>query len=140
MDPSLWAALAGVGVGGVKSELFDRPRQENEDKYGAKMNFINMMLGKDHKELGPRVDTLGTMLQGGFAGANMGQNIQTNALDRKIAEAQAGKLDAETAALNRGQPLQGGVTYNTWSSMDPSQPPAGPVDYQEWMNRLMYGG
>lgn len=117
MNPWVMMGILSAAFGGamfLKSELIDKPKYEQNKKtqalLSAKTEELHPYTGKQSesfKEKEP--DSFGSLLQGGFAGAQLGQNIHQAYTDDKMAESQMELNKAKIASINRG---------GTWDDVD----------------------
>jgi hypothetical protein len=91
MDPMTIALLAGAGL--AKSELVDRPREQEQRRQASITARWSPWTGMSPNAI-QYADPFGSAIQGGLTGAMLSQNQQ--------------KLDAGTADSTSGQNLTGG--------------------------------
>lgn len=104
MDAMMTGLLIGAGLGLGKSVLFDAPAQKKQAMLAAKTQELSPWT---HMQASapPPVDYMGNMMQGGFAGAQFGQGMQSVDNQQQLLQSQKALLDAQAAALARGGAL-----------------------------------
>ena len=70
--------LAGMGAGLLKSELIDRPQANKQRQLAATTAALSPWTGMT-PTMPDEANPLGSMLQGGLAGAQIGQGMQAQA-------------------------------------------------------------
>lgn len=86
MDP-LTMAMIGGGVGLLKGELVDRPREQRERNYQSVVARYSPWTGMQPTP--PKeADPFGSALQGGMTGAMLGQSMQTTDLQNQLMQKQ----------------------------------------------------
>jgi hypothetical protein len=74
MDP-LTLGLLGGGMGLLKSELVDRPQADRQRKLAATTAALSPWTGMT-PEMPQEANAFGSVMQGGLAGAQLGQSLQ----------------------------------------------------------------
>lgn len=69
--------LAGMGAGLLKSELVDRPQADRQRKLAATTAALSPWTGMT-PTMPQEANPLGSIMQGGLAGAQIGQAMQAN--------------------------------------------------------------
>ena len=80
--------LAGMGAGLLKSELVDKPQADRQRKLAATTAALSPWTGMT-PTMPQEANPLGSMMQGGLAGAQLGQGLQSEKPDSLGAEAAA---------------------------------------------------
>lgn len=104
MDGVTAGLLIGAALGLGKSILFDAPAQRKQTMLAAKTQELSPWT-KMQASAPPPVDYLGSALQGGLIGGQFGQAQQSAAMQQQMLNSQRSLLDAQAAALARGQQL-----------------------------------
>lgn len=98
--------LAGMGAGLLKSEMVDKPQANRERQLAATTAALSPWTGMT-PTMPNEANPLGSMMQGGLAGAQLGQAMQANptpSMDNKIgAEAAASGNKPGTMIPQAGQ-------------------------------------
>lgn len=113
MDPITMAAIMG-GLGLAKSELVDRPAANRQRKTEAEIARWSPWTGMAAQRT-KDADSFGATVQGGLAGAALGQNAEQTAKMNEMMKSQKALLDAQTAqiAAGNGAGLAGAVPTTT---------------------------
>ena len=74
MDPITIGLLAGAGLGLVKGELIDRPKEKRQRKQEAEIARYSPWGGMQAQRV-QEADPFGSMMQGGMAGGMMGSQF-----------------------------------------------------------------
>lgn len=118
----LAALMAGAGL--AKSEFVDKPAEARQRKQQAAIMRYSPWTGMSPQPV-QSADPFGSMLQGGMAGAMMGQGMQSADAQNELLKAQAGSYGAGGAGAAGGmyQPgmgqgmLANSQPYSPWSAM-----------------------
>jgi hypothetical protein len=97
MDPLTLAAI-GAGVGLLKSEMIDRPREQEQRRRNAEIARWSPWTGMQGEAVNP-ADPFGSSLTYGLTGYSLGQNIEASGKAKDAAEA---------AKATQATSLQGG--------------------------------
>jgi hypothetical protein len=101
--------LIGAGAGLLKSELIDRPQADRQRKLAATTAALSPWTGMT-PEMPQEANPLGSMLQGGLAGAQIGQAM--GASPAAAAAPAAATPDAAGGVTQASQDyLKGGADY-----------------------------
>ncbi len=73
MDPTLLYSLIGAGVGGLKGMTVDRWREDKDRQLAAETQRYSPWTGLQAQPI-KRADPLGSAMQGGATGLELGQN------------------------------------------------------------------
>lgn len=110
----MWPALAlGMGAGLLKSELIDRPQADKQRQLAATTATLSPWTGMT-PTMPNEANPLGSMLQGGLAGMQVGQGMDKAAQEQALLE----KLkQQQQPAPNTFVPKMGGNVQSPWASM-----------------------
>jgi hypothetical protein len=118
MDPMTIGLLAGAGTGLLKSELIDRPEAARQRKLQAEVARYSPWTGMQANTNLKGANPLGSVMQGGMAGAQVGQSMKG--------------MMGQQAAQPMEQGGQASLTGN--QSVDPMlQPGYQPKTFEEYM-------
>lgn len=107
--------LLGAGAGLLKSELVDKPRANKERELAARTAELSPWTGMS-PTMPEEANPMGSMLQGGLAGAQLGQGLQAaNQQEEMLKMFQQQQL--QNQAPPSYSPKMGGNVGSPWSGM-----------------------
>lgn len=106
--------LAGMGAGLLKSELIDRPQADKQRQLAATTATLSPWTGMT-PTMPNEANAFGSMMQGGLAGAQLGQGMQKQAQEQELLDMLKGKQGQQAPATM--VPKMGGNVQSPWSAM-----------------------
>lgn len=101
-----WIAVAiGAGVGILKAEAVDKPKEDRQRKLAAETQRNAWLTGLTANPV-QEADPLGSALQYGGAAGGMKQGIANNTAQAELTQNQAALAHQQAEALKTGQPIQ----------------------------------
>lgn len=116
MDPMLLGALIGVGTGGLKYFLHDKPKEASERQLAADTQRYSPWTGLKAGEISD-ADLMGNMLGAGLSGAQFGAGVGQMGDSKKL-------NDAITKSLESNKNLNNTAALATVANQTPRQPPS----------------
>jgi len=103
----------GAGVGLAKDQFIDQPRRARQRTLAAETAKYSPWTGMNSQSMMPEEGSgFESALQGGTAGAMMGQGAQAADQQKQMAELQKRNLQLQNSWLNMGQSPASNYSYN----------------------------
>jgi hypothetical protein len=114
--------LAGMGAGLLKSQLVDRPQADRERQLAATTASLSPWTGLT-PSMPSEANPLGSVMQGGLAGAQLGQGMQKQAQDQEMLDMYKQQQQQKQQQDNQPGTLipKMGMPKNAWFSMGNGQ-------------------
>lgn len=87
--------LIGAGLGLLKNELVDKPREQEEQERADKIRRWSAWTGLKAEPV-TRASAFNNMMQGAMTGGMFNQSLENAETNKKISELQGGLLNAKT--------------------------------------------
>jgi hypothetical protein len=122
----MWLGI-GAGVGLLKSQIVDRPKEERQRKLAAETQRYSPWTGLQAQQV-QEADPLGNAMQFGVNSGMMGQGIKNQEGAEKLRDAQVNYLNRNTPSPQSAAAVSsfGGSSWGEW--------PAGPVNGYGYRN------